>query len=171
MRVLGAGVVVGVAAATVGAAGAQESPEPATPDCRVSLPDRSRPPGEGFRIPGNGHLWAGVPADGRIVARPRGEPGMPRLRADGSVQTKMLWFGRLSSKTRKRKLTITGRRLDGDAKPIRIGPKPGGWNGEALYWPGYVTFPEPGCWKVAGTAGKGTRLVFVVSVEPPPDDR
>ncbi len=157
-------VAAGGGTVSVGAEDEGGSPPP----CQVSVPDRSRPPGEGFKLPGNGHLWAAVPADGRVIARERGSPGLPKQYADGSIKTKVLWLGRLSSKTRKRRLTITGKRLDGDGEPFRIGPKRGSWNGEALYWPGYVTFSAPGCWKVAGTAGPGTRIVFVISVEAPP---
>jgi hypothetical protein len=164
-------VAAAIAAVAQPWSGAQEADDPSAepPPCRVTIPNGSRPPGESSRAHGNGHLWAVIPKDGRIRARPRGSPGMPRLNADGSITDKLLWFGRLSSRTRKRRLTITARRIDAEADPVRKGPRRGSWNGRALYWPGYFTFPDPGCWKVAGTAGKGTRLAFVVSVEPPPE--
>jgi hypothetical protein len=162
--------VLALAAGAAAASAAQEGGEPSAepPPCRATTQNGSRPPGGG-KAHGNGHLWAAIPVDGHVRARPRGEPGLPRLNKDGSITDKLLWFGRLSSRTRKRMLTITARRIDADAATIRKGPRRGGWNGRALYWPGYVTFPTAGCWKVAGTAGKGTRLAFVLSVEPPPE--
>lgn len=164
-----AAAVAAAAAAGAPWAGAQDTDD-GTPACRTSVPDVSRPPGGGSKLPSNGHLWAAISANGRIVARPRGTAGMPRLNKDGSITTKWLWLGRLSSKTRKRRLTLTGKRLDGEGEPFRV-VRSGGWNGRHLYWPGYLTFSAPGCWKVAGTAGAGTRLMLVISVEPPPEDR
>ena len=170
LRALTALAIVASVTAVTAVAGAQDPAEgEAAPECRVSVPKLSRPPGEGAKIPGNGHLWAGIQPDGRIVARPREHGGHPKQLRDGSIRDKILFFGRRSS--RKRNLTITGRRIDADARRIRIDRGRGSWNGQALYWPGYVTFPTPGCWKVAATIGKGTRLVMVLSVEPPPETR
>jgi hypothetical protein len=136
--------------------------------CRVTIPNGSKPPGESFEAHGNGRLWAVIPPDGRIVARPRGSDGLPHQGSDGSIVDKVLWLGRRTSRTRSAKLKIAGTRLDADARTFRLNRGRGSWNGEALYWPGYMKFPAAGCWKVVGTLGKGTRLAFVLSVEPPP---
>jgi hypothetical protein len=57
-------------------------------------------------------------------------------------------------------LTITGRRLDGDAPVLHAGPG-------APFETGYIaiglTFPEPGCWEVTATAGE-SKLTFVTTV-------
>jgi hypothetical protein len=135
--------------------------------CRVTIANGSKPPGESFEAHGNRRLWAVIPLDGRVVARPPGSAGLPRQNSDGSIVDKVLWLARRTSTTRSAELTITGSRLDGDAKPFRLNKGRGSWNGEALYWPGYLTFPEPGCWKVVGIVGQGTRLAFVLAVAPP----
>lgn len=170
---LATALVPGLAATAALAGGAlAQTPgegEQAAPACDLKVPKLSRPPGEGAKMPGNGHVWGWIPRDGRLVARPRDQQGLPRLNSDGSITTKVLWLVRLSERTRKRTLTVTGRQLDGEGE-FRVGPRRGGWNGEALYYPGYLTFSEPGCWKIAATAGRGTRLVAVISVEPPPEE-
>jgi hypothetical protein len=57
-------------------------------------------------------------------------------------------------------LTITGRRLDGDAPQLQAGPG-------APYETGYVgialTFPSSGCWELTATAGS-SRLTFITKV-------
>ena len=57
-------------------------------------------------------------------------------------------------------LTITARRLDGDAPQLTVGPA-------APYSTGYiaigVVFPAAGCWEVTGTAGS-SKLTFITRV-------
>jgi hypothetical protein len=57
-------------------------------------------------------------------------------------------------------LTISGRRLDGDAPQLTVGPA-------APYPTGFiavgVVFPSAGCWEVTATAGSNT-LTFVTKV-------
>ena len=59
-------------------------------------------------------------------------------------------------------LTIDGRRLDGDAKPL-IGKVPDGY-GDSGFQVSGITFPTPGCWEVTGRVGSAS-LTFVVWVE------
>jgi hypothetical protein len=93
---------------------------------------------------------------------------MPQMRADGSVQDKVLYLGRRARGGRKLKLVIKGKRIDGEAQPFRI-VRPGSTTSRYLYWPGYITYSTTGCWKVVASFGRGTRLAYIVRVDPPPE--
>jgi hypothetical protein len=100
---------------------------------------------------GNDELWVGglggdgvIRADSRFVER------------DGSIGWKLGWW-RIATGT----LTITGRRLDASAPPLRSSI-PDGYGLSGFQASG-VSFPTPGCWAVTGTVG-GSELSFVTLV-------
>jgi hypothetical protein len=95
--------------------------------------------GTWYRSP-NGEIWAS-------------EPGLRKLREGGD---KVLWVKPFGSK-----LTITGKRLDGDAPPLKA-TAPDGYE-MFDYQASGITFPTAGCWEIAATAGK-TNWRFVVNI-------
>jgi hypothetical protein len=93
-------------------------------------------------------LWP----DGTVVFRPDGSgTRMP----DGSLRMKFLWI------KDKRPLSVTGRRLDGAAPPLRFEPTPG-FEYER-FQPSYLLFPKAGCWEVTAKLQQST-LTFVTRV-------
>jgi hypothetical protein len=141
--------------------------------CRVTVPNRSTPPGErpdrGYD--GNGALWTALPLDGNVVGirqellshpgasqRVIGEGVFGIVRADGAVAVKFPWWGRRGATDA---LTITGRRLDRSASPLRVDAPPG--SGSPGFWASRIIFPTEGCWSVTGRAQAGT-LTFTVHV-------
>jgi hypothetical protein len=100
---------------------------------------------------GNRDLWVGaLGRDGVMVA----EPWM--VAPDGSIGWKLGWW-RLTPG----KVTISARRLDGDAAPLRAAV-PDGYGFLGFQASG-VHFPMEGCWEVTGTTG-GAPLTFVTFV-------
>lgn len=100
---------------------------------------------------GNSDLWVGglgsdgvIPADSRFVE------------SDGSISWKLGWW-RIVSGT----LTITGRRLDAPAPPVRASV-PDGYGQQGFQASG-VYFSTEGCWEVTGTVGS-SELTFVTFV-------
>ena len=61
-------------------------------------------------------------------------------------------------------LTVSGRRLDGDARPLTA-EMPQSFVG-AGFQPSYLIFPAAGCWEVTATAN-GSSLTFVTMVATP----
>ena len=59
-------------------------------------------------------------------------------------------------------LVITGRRLDGDATPLKIQLAK---DSTAGYIATAMTFPKAGCWEVTATAGSST-LTYITRVDP-----
>jgi hypothetical protein len=94
-------------------------------------------------------LWP----NGTVIFRPGG-PGF--ITADGALGMKFAWQRGIVGR-----LTITGRRLDGDAPPLRS-EVPAGY-GPSGFQATYIIFPTPGCWEVTGTVGDAS-LTFVTSV-------
>lgn len=99
------------------------------PPCAVTAPNQNRPPdsvlarantyrvaadtpAEDFAL-GNGQIWTNLWPNGVIVFR-NGGPGF--VLPDGALQMKFLWFLAVDGP-----LTITGRRLDAPAPPLRVG--------------------------------------------------
>lgn len=100
---------------------------------------------------GNDDLWVGgLGDDGVILADSR------FVESDGSIGWKFGWW-RIVSGT----LTITGRRLDAPAPPLRASV-PDGYGSHGFQASG-VYFPTEGCWEVTGTVG-GSELTFVTFV-------
>jgi len=131
--------------------------------CRVTLPNGSQNPGElpscaGRRFPnevngfrgnhGNGKLWVTLPADGKFLITPE---------EDGSLGQKIPWWRGVCGR-----LTITGRRLDAPAGPLRASVPEG--YGEAGFQASGAYFPSEGCWEITGRAGDA-ELTFVAEVQ------
>jgi N-acetylmuramoyl-L-alanine amidase len=141
--------------------------------CRVTVPNRSTPPGgrpdRGYD--GNGALWTALPLDGNVVGirqkllshpvasqRAIGEGVFGIVRADGAVAVKFPWWGRQGATD---PLMISGRRLDQPASPLRVDTPPG--SGSPGFWASRIIFPTEGCWSITGRAQAGT-LTFTVHV-------
>jgi hypothetical protein len=58
-------------------------------------------------------------------------------------------------------LTITRRRLDQPASPLRVDAPPG--SGVSGFWASRLVFPTKGCWSVTGRTQEGA-LTFIVRV-------
>jgi hypothetical protein len=100
---------------------------------------------------GNAQLWvAPLQDDGVIRADSRS------IESDGSISTKFGWW-RIKPGT----LTISGRRLDAPAPPLRA-DVPDGYGTEGFQASG-VFFPTEGCWEVTGAVGDSA-LTFVTFV-------
>jgi hypothetical protein len=100
---------------------------------------------------GNEDLWVGgIGRDGVIVADHR------MVAADGTIGWKLGWW-----RTTPGFLSITGRRLDAEAKPLRA-TVPEGYGASGFQASG-VDFPTGGCWEITGRAG-GEPLSFVTFV-------
>ena len=139
-----------------------QSKEPsltASSSCVVTLPNRMHNPGEtpscAGRVlsnpysgnHGNGKLWTLLPTDGKLLIAPE---------KDGFLQMKFPWWRAVCGR-----LTITGRRLDAPAGPLRA-DVPAGY-GETGFQASGVYFPSEGCWEITGKAADA-ELTFVVEV-------
>ncbi len=100
---------------------------------------------------GNDKLWVGGLGDGGVILADSGS-----VEADGSIGWKFGWW-RIASGG----LTISGRRLDAAAPPLRASV-PSGYGSSGFQASG-VSFPTEGCWEVTGTVG-GSSLTFVTFV-------
>jgi hypothetical protein len=127
--------------------------------CPVTRPRRWRAPSGVARDAlfgadeayGNGKLWVGgLWPDGVI------EAGPDYVAADGSVGMKFGWWREAPGRLR-----ISGRRLDGPARPLWANI-PDGYGDRGFQSTG-VWFPTEGCWEVTGTVG-ATSLTFVTFV-------
>jgi len=121
--------------------------------CSVTKPNGDTPPGQSPSADyyGNGALWTVLYPEG-VVFRPGG-PGF--VLPDGALQMKFPWW-----RKGKDKLTITGRRLDASAPPLRAEV---GQSSDIHMVPTYIIFPTAGCWEVTGRVGD-TSLVFITRV-------
>ncbi len=98
-----------------------------------------------------------LPRDGIVRLGSRagiGEGGSGCLDDDGSVGTKWPWW-----RAKLGPLMISGRRLDGDARPLHAWI-PNGY-GRTGFQSSGVFFRTPGCWEVTGHTG-GEAITFVV---------
>ena len=95
-------------------------------------------------------LWP----QGKVVFVPGGSG--PVLE-DGSLSMKFPWWRGVTGQ-----LTITGRRLDGAAPPLRA-RIPEGYGDTGFQATGII-FPTTGCWEVVGSVG-GASLTFITLVE------
>ena len=94
-------------------------------------------------------LWP----NGEVIFKPGG-PGF--VASDGALGMKFGWQRRVRGK-----LTITGRRLDAEAPPLRSEVNNG--YGDIGFHASYVIFPTPGCWEVTGHVADAS-VTFVTRV-------
>jgi hypothetical protein len=124
-----------------------------TARCPVTRPNDRPLPG----LLGNGKLAAPTyfPA---ISVAPR------NIQPDGWIGEKFPW--RAYGVTGE--LKITGRRINGHARPLRAIINPGFPTSEKVdaFWAVGILFPRPGCWRITGTVGTA-RLTFVTRVIDP----
>jgi hypothetical protein len=135
----------------------------ASPSCAVTLPNGIQNPGETASCPGrprraylnnftgnhgNGKLWTALPLDGKLLLTPE---------KDGSIGEKFPWWRAVCGR-----LSITGRRLDAIAGPLRASIPEG--YGDAGFQASGVYFPSEGCWEITGRAGEA-ELTFVLQVQ------
>jgi hypothetical protein len=128
---------------------------PGSNTCPVTSSNGNTPPDQqaSSNSYGNGALWTWLWPSGTVVFRPGG-PGFQLQ--DGSLQMKFPWW-----RTVRGALSITGRRLDGDAPPLRA-HIPSGY-GDTGFQATSLIFPTPGCWEVTGRAGNAS-LTFITRV-------
>ena len=113
------------------------------------MPVAERPPNDPHASPFLGDWYAN--AD-RTMWASGGGP------VPGTLRTKVLWVRPVGSE-----LTISARRLDGDAGPVDVSV-PSGY--QWTYQASGLTFSAPGCWQITGTAG-GKTLQFVLNIANP----
>jgi len=128
----------------------------AAASCAVTKPNGKMPAGVAVNSDSYGSdalgtlLWP----QGKVVFVPGGS-GF--ILEDGSLSMKFPWWRGVTGK-----LTITGRRLDGAAPPLRA-RIPGGY-GDTGFQASGIIFPTTGCWEVTGSVGEAS-LTFVTLVE------
>ncbi len=126
------------------------APRDAGYQCPVTIDTRNDPP----EMWGNESLGVVLYDQGRVVFAPGG-PGF--VLRDGALSMKFGWV-----KRRPGPIGVTGRRLDGDAPPLRARiSEPMGKTGGLS---SYLSFPTPGCWEVTGRVGEHWPLTFVTLV-------
>ena len=126
--------------------------------CPVTKPNGKIAPGQtretmGSQWNGKRDIWTLLSPDGTVIFGP-GRAGT--VEGDGSMSIKCPWWkgpatGRLS---------ITGRRLDAPAPPLRASI-PDGYG--AQFQATALIFPTEGCWEVTGKAGEAS-LTFITRV-------
>jgi hypothetical protein len=99
---------------------------------------------------GNGKLWTLFWRHNVVIATP------DFVQDDGRVRMKWPWWRGVRGE-----LQIEGRRLDGNAAPLRAEVNP--HYGLSGFQPSALFFPTEGCWEVTGKVGDAT-LTFVTLV-------
>ncbi len=127
--------------------------------CKVTLPNGSTPPAtlndtvnptldrSAFNH-GNGDVWTSLPTDGTLRIFPRA------ARIDDTAHVKFPWWRRVP-------FTISGRRLDAPAPPLRANMGDG--YGLPGFQPSELSFPSEGCWEISAKTDTAT-LTFVQRV-------
>jgi hypothetical protein len=139
-------------------------PPPPEPACAVTAPNGVTRPGRQPVADGHANdvLWTLLWPEGRVVFEPGG-PGF--ILPDGSLGMKWPWVpvapGELPLVPED--LSITGRRLDGPAPPLRAQISTGTIEYGYFFFPSYLIFATPGCWEVTGRLGQES-LTFVTLV-------
>ena len=123
--------------------------------CRVTQPNGNGPAHEAASptFHGSGTLVTQLWPDGTIVFAPNG-PGF--VLEDGALSMKFPWW-----RGERGSFRIEGRRIDGDAPPLRS-HIPSGY-GDSGFQATALIFPTAGCWEVTGYLGTGS-LTFVTRV-------
>ena len=119
-------------------------------ECRTTAPNGVPEPG----FYGNHALAVALSWPSGIVVFEPGGAGS--VLPDGSLSMKFGWL-----RIARGPLTITGRRLDQRARPLRA-QIPAGY-GDVGFQATALIFPTPGCWEVTGRVGD-TKLTFVTEV-------
>jgi hypothetical protein len=136
--------------------------QPAATPFTAPIPYPSPP--DGYFWYGSDALWTGLPNDGVWQGLPRHD--------EGYGQKLFIWrVGYDPATEPEPALTISGRRLDGDAPPL-AGHVPAthafGPDIHSAMLTG-ITFPTAGCWEVTAiytpSAGDSATLTFVVEIE------
>jgi hypothetical protein len=157
--------IVALAACAALAAGCSGGSEPssrppgeratsAASACPVTVPNHSTPPGArdwaSEHSYGNGKLWTDFWPFNVVVAHAE------QVNADGSIEMKWPWWRGVRGTLR-----IEGRRLNGDAAPLRA-EIPAAY-GLVGFQPSGLIFPTEGCWEITGRVGDAS-LTFVTIV-------
>lgn len=156
MQILYEFVVIVLAMSVAGATPASSPANTPAVNCTVTLPSASSPPGTGHDRQWYGNSKIRVSLywpNGTVVFRPGGS-GF--VEPDGSLGMKFGWWRGVPGK-----LSISGKRLDASAPPLRASI-PDGY-GDSGFQATYVIFRTPGCWEVTGRVGEAT-LTFVTRV-------
>lgn len=109
---------------------------------------------------GTSSLWTMLPVNGRWTSLPRGDRGYR--------QKVFIWRpGYDGGSGQGPRLTVTGRRLDGDGPPLVVEEPTNAYHRDFGGWAmlAGVEVPAPGCWELTATYAEST-LTFVLSVEP-----
>ena len=98
-------------------------------------------------------LWP----NGTVVFKPGGAGFQTQ---DGALGMKFGWTRGIRGK-----LNVTGRRIDGEAPPLRF--ETGTPNSDSGFLASYLIFPTPGCWEVTAQVGdrEDSKITFVTRVE------
>ena len=129
--------------------GSPGSPTAAHVECTVTAPSSAHGAEYGDARLSVLTLWPG----GDVIFKPG---GAGFITSDGALGMKFGWQRGVAGR-----LSITGRRLDSEAPPLRS-EVPGGY-GDTGFQASYVIFPTPGCWEVTGRVGDAS-VTFVTRV-------
>jgi len=146
-----------LAAASLGQQGPAPRPQ-ASAECKVTRPNGIAA-GVKETVPnsyGNSEVSVGpfgLCPDGILVFKPGGAGFVTRT---GALGMKWGWMRGVPGELR-----ITGRRLDGEAPPLRS-EVPSGY-GDRGFQASYLIFPTAGCWEVTGSVGQSS-VTFVTKV-------
>jgi hypothetical protein len=152
--------MIAVACAATVAGAAMDSAAHATAACNVTVASaRNRPPSPVPRSFDYGNASIAValnPPTGKLIAGRLPSGGWrATINADGSIDAKYGWW-----RAGDGEITITGRRIDAPAAPLKANV-PNGY-GSGFQATG-LTFPTTGCWRVTGRF-KRAQLTFTVLV-------
>ena len=145
-------------------------PASAAARCPVTLPNGTRDPDAGFSAGAFNHGNARIRvalnwSDGVLRAGPLPGGGFVAVvNPDGSIYAKLGWWRGVRGR-----FSITGRRLDRPAPPLRVSLHTASYP-TIGFIPSGLTFPTTGCWKITATQGVG-RLALVVLVTKPASAR
>jgi hypothetical protein len=107
---------------------------------------------------GTRNLWTVLYTDGTWKGLSHYTPDDPTFRQ------KLFWWrhGDDASTEQEQNLTVTGRRLDAPAPPLRIDPIGNGWpRPDQMFKVVGVNFPTLGCWEIKGHY-RDAQVIYVV---------
>jgi hypothetical protein len=139
-----------VAAAAVGVEAAPAAASGPRTSCPVTKPNNRHLPG----LFGNRRLATTVYETIEATSR--------TLMPNGWIGEKFPWRGYGVSG----ELAVTGRRLDGRAKPLRADIRPAMAPDAPEFWAVGIAFPTVGCWRITGRVGSASLTLVVRVVDP-----